>query len=118
MSSTSSAAWAAFLLVICAPFALAQSPPTPSAERADQAHAPSKGRSANGASYSSAFEGYRRFSDQPVGSWRQANDTVRQIGGWQAYAREAQAAEDTAPAPGADSKAPASSAPRDHAGHH
>ena len=38
----------------------------------------------------SAFEGYRGFSEQPVGSWRQANDLVGRIGGWQAYAREGQ----------------------------
>ena len=38
--------------------------------------------------YQSAFEGYRAFREQPVGSWRQANDLVGRIGGWQAYARE------------------------------
>lgn len=47
--------------------------------------------------YRSAFDGYRAYSDQPVGSWRQANDLVGQIGGWKAYAREGQAGE-TAPA--------------------
>jgi hypothetical protein len=40
--------------------------------------------------YRSAFEGYRPFKEQPVGSWRQANDIVGHIGGWQAYAREGQ----------------------------
>ena len=38
--------------------------------------------------YQSAFEGYRAFREQPVGPWRQANDLVGRIGGWQAYARE------------------------------
>ena len=38
--------------------------------------------------YPSAFEGYRPFTEQPVGSWREANDVVARIGGWQAYARE------------------------------
>lgn len=38
--------------------------------------------------YRSAFAGYRPFTDQPVGSWRGANDVVGRIGGWQAYARE------------------------------
>ena len=46
--------------------------------------------SASALGYRSAFEGYRAFSDQPVGSWRQANDLVAKIGGWQAYAREGQ----------------------------
>lgn len=41
-------------------------------------------------SYRSAFEGYRPFTEQPVTSWRAANDQVGQIGGWQAYAREGQ----------------------------
>jgi hypothetical protein len=40
--------------------------------------------------YRPAFEGYRRFADQPVLAWREANDVVGRIGGWQAYAREAQ----------------------------
>jgi len=34
----------------------------------------------------------------PVGSWSQANDTVRRIGGWRTYAREAAA---ISPAPAA-----------------
>ena len=40
--------------------------------------------------YRSAFDGYRSFNDQPVVSWREANDLVGRIGGWQAYAREGQ----------------------------
>lgn len=38
----------------------------------------------------SAFDGYRRYDDAPLVPWRLANDTVGRIGGWQAYAREAQ----------------------------
>lgn len=40
--------------------------------------------------YVPAFTGYRAFADQPVIAWREANDTVGRIGGWQAYARESQ----------------------------
>jgi hypothetical protein len=40
--------------------------------------------------YHSVFSQYQRFSEQPVAPWRQTNDTVESIGGWQAYAREAQ----------------------------
>jgi hypothetical protein len=40
--------------------------------------------------YRSAFDGYRAFSEQPLDAWREANDRVGQIGGWQVYAREAQ----------------------------
>jgi hypothetical protein len=39
--------------------------------------------------YVSPLRDYRAFADQPVGSWREANETVRRIGGWQAYSREA-----------------------------
>jgi len=39
--------------------------------------------------HESAFTQYRRLTDVPVGSWRDANDTVNRIGGWRAYAREA-----------------------------
>ena len=41
-------------------------------------------------SYSSAFEGYRPFEAGEVQDWRKSNDTVRDIGGWRAYAREIQ----------------------------
>lgn len=42
--------------------------------------------------YRSAFESYKRFGDEPLLPWPQANDTVGRIGGWKAYAREAQGA--------------------------
>jgi hypothetical protein len=42
------------------------------------------------APYVSAFDGYRRFADQPVENWQAANDLVRSIGGWKAYARDRQ----------------------------
>lgn len=38
--------------------------------------------------YRSAFEDYRPFAPVEVQPWRQSNDTVRDIGGWKAYARE------------------------------
>jgi len=52
--------------------------------------APSPGRPASAAAgYQSAFEGYRRFADEPVISWKAANERVGQIGGWRTYAKEA-----------------------------
>ena len=39
--------------------------------------------------HGSAFLQYRRLADVPVGSWRDANDTVTRIGGWRVYARDA-----------------------------
>lgn len=57
--------------------------------------------------YESAFTQYRRLTDGPVGSWRDANDTVTRIGGWRAYAREAaQPASPAASGPAGDAIAP------------
>jgi hypothetical protein len=39
-------------------------------------------------SYSSPLADYQRHSPQTPGNWREANDTVGRIGGWQAYAAE------------------------------
>lgn len=39
--------------------------------------------------FRSVFEGYQPFTDEKVGNWKQANDTVGEIGGWRAYAKEA-----------------------------
>lgn len=62
--------------------------------------------------YRSAFEGYQAFGDDQPLSWQQVNDTVREIGGWRAYAREAQA---NPPAPPAAAPTPAPADP--HGGH-
>lgn len=42
---------------------------------------------------------YRRYADEPTGSWREANELVNRIGGWRAYAREAAAPAAPASAP-------------------
>lgn len=87
--------------------ALAQSPPAP-----------------QGAPAPTLFEGYRAFADEPVVSWKEANDNVGRIGGWRAYAREAQGGGHAhgASAPAASPAAPPSAAPGagadPHAGHH
>ena len=52
--------------------------------------------------YRSTFDGYQRFTDEKVNSWRESNDTVGRIGGWRAYANEARQ-----PDPGASPAAPA-----------
>ena len=57
--------------------------------------------------HESAFMQYRRLADVPVGSWRDANDTVTRIGGWRVYAREAaQPASPAASAPAGSASAP------------
>ncbi len=46
-------------------------------------------------SYTSAIANYQPFVDEKVTSWKTANDNVGQIGGWKAYAKEAQQADNT-----------------------
>ena len=68
------------------------------------------------ARYESALSDYRRFADQPVGDWREANATVGRIGGWRAYARESQgSAPPAARSDGKPGDTPPSSA---HDAHH
>jgi hypothetical protein len=66
----------------------------------------------------SAFDGYQPYAEAPLASWRESNDTVGRIGGWRAYAREAQEDARAAPqgppaqaAPGLPAPAPASGRP-------
>lgn len=40
--------------------------------------------------YRSTLAGYLVFPDEKLGSWKEANDEVGRIGGWRAYAKEAQ----------------------------
>ena len=97
---------------------------TPSAARPD----PLDARSAvPPAQHRSALASYRPALDVPVGSWKDANDTVTRIGGWRTYLREAAqpepaaASQPAAPAaaavPAAQPAPPAQPA-RPAAGHH
>ena len=60
--------------------------------------------------YSSPIGAYQAYADQPVQSWREANDRVGQIGGWRAYAKEIKMSD-----PASDKNSPASDP---HSGHH
>ena len=72
--------------------------------------AANRGFSAN-FDYRSPLEGYRAYAAQDVQAWRESNDTVGRIGGWRAYAKEAEA--------GALSKPEGAGGATDpHAGHH
>lgn len=62
-------------------------------------------------SYRSPFADYKPLGETTVGDWRAANDEVGRIGGWRAYAREAQAPSPAPTAPGG------TAAVGDHAGH-
>lgn len=46
-------------------------------------------------SYASPIADYQPFVDEKVTSWKVANDKVGQIGGWRAYAKEAQQPDNT-----------------------
>lgn len=46
---------------------------------------------AQAAPYQSVFGGYRAYTEEPVANWKAANNTVANIGGWRAYAKQAQA---------------------------
>jgi hypothetical protein len=63
-------------------------PATPAAATTTAQAAPSP---QTASTYRSAFDGYRRFTDEPVKSWKEANDNVGRIGGWKTYAKEAAA---------------------------
>lgn len=41
-------------------------------------------------SYTSPIADYQSFNDEKVAAWKLSNDKVGQIGGWRAYAKEAQ----------------------------
>lgn len=72
------------------------------------------------APYQSAFEAYQAYGDDKLLPWKEANDTVGRIGGWRAYAREAQGTQPDAakqapgagPAPGAAPAGPAAGGKR------
>jgi hypothetical protein len=62
--------------------------------------------------YRSAFTDYRSLAaESPALGWREANEGVERIGGWRAYAREANAPAASNATPAASSPAPAASAP-------
>lgn len=67
-------------------------------------------RQAPAPAYRSSFETYWPFADEKVLPWTQTNDTVRAIGGWRTYAREAQ--KGAAPGEGARSGTPPGSPPQ------
>ncbi|VTU21201.1 hypothetical protein H6CHR_01542 [Variovorax sp. PBL-H6] len=69
------------------------------------APAPDTAAAANPApsiAYRSAMEDYKAFVDKKPVPWKEANRTVRQRGGWRAYAREGAGAADGKPSSAAD----------------
>jgi len=92
----------------------AQSAPV-RAERADPLDAKAP---VPAATYTSPLTGYRRLGEDRRVDWKEANETVNRIGGWRAYAREAQQPDAAASAPAASTQpARASGAAPEHGGH-
>lgn len=70
--------------------------------------APPTGQSAD--TFRSALDGYQPYTDEKIINWKEANDLTGRIGGWRAYAKEAQQ-------PAAAGTPPASPPADPHAGH-
>lgn len=83
------ARWLAALPALAALTALAQGAP-PSAAPSAEPTTP--------LSFRSAMDGYKPFAEEKAIPWKQANETVRQRGGWRAYAREVSEGAKDAPA--------------------
>lgn len=93
------ARWLATLPALAALAAGAQSGPAPVPGTAAETEA--------ALSFRSAMDGYKPFVDEKSTAWKEANETVRQRGGWRAYAKESASAADDKP----------SGAANPHAGH-
>lgn len=59
------------------------------------------------ASHRPSLSAYRPAHEVPLGSWKDANDTVTRIGGWRVYLREATQPEPAVPARPASTPEPA-----------
>lgn len=96
-----------------APLAWAQ--PAPDRARPDPQDA---GVSVPRVIYRSSLATYRALSDEKPASWKETNDNVGRVGGWRAYAKEAQRAKparDSTPL-NADRPSPAAGAKPMHSG--
>lgn len=90
-------------IAIAAPLAWAQSAPAKPDPQDAKASVPP-------VIYSSRLADYRVFPDEKVGSWKEANDNVGRIGGWRAYAKEAQEPAGDSTPPSTNKAVPADSA--------
>ncbi|WP_088286001.1 hypothetical protein [Ideonella sp. A 288] len=79
--------WLRPAALCAAAFAAAAQTPAPAGRRPDPLDAAA---GVPATTHQSAFARHRRPADDKAMPWREANDTVARIGGWRAYAREAQ----------------------------
>lgn len=115
----------AIALLIAASVAQAQGP-APQAMRNERADPLDAQARVPAATHTSSLANYRRLGDDKRIDWKEANEAVNRIGGWRAYAREAQQPDPTPPAtaPGTvpaakptPAPAPASGVAPGHRGH-
>ena len=113
-SSALAIACGAAASMVAIPVAQGQARPSPDTAAAKRVDTPV-------VAYESPFKGYRKLEDQPVASWREANDLVHQLGGWKAFASgkvpDAPAAPAAAGEPSKTSQPPGPPAGGGHAGH-
>ena len=86
MSTFLPARWLVVLPALAAFASGAQTDPAPSSAVVSETASAPRVRS--------AMEGYKPFTEEKPASWKEANETVRRRGGWQAYANEDAAASD------------------------
>jgi hypothetical protein len=68
--------------------------------------------------YVSPLQRFQPLGDGQVNAWKASNETVRTIGGWRVYAKEAQETGSMADLPGQPSRQPAQQVqPPAHGGH-
>lgn len=121
MVPNSSSLWragrmAAVVLLMVAPMAQSQGPSSPAGpsspsgriERADPLDARAR---VPALVYRSPLASYRPLGDDKRVDWKEANETVNRIGGWRAYAREAQQPDHAASASGTGRSTAPTSAP-------
>jgi len=87
MYSISPPRWLALLPLLAALSAIAQdaAPLRPAASSTSQPAVPGI------VTFRSAFQDYQPFAEEEQVPWKDANETVRKIGGWREYAKEAAA---------------------------
>ncbi|VTU40453.1 hypothetical protein H4CHR_05173 [Variovorax sp. PBS-H4] len=94
MSNFLPARWLAVLPALAAFASSAQTDPAPDSAVATE--------TSSALAFRSAMEGYQPFGERKPVPWKEANDIVRQRGGWQAYAKEGTAAPDEKPSGASD----------------
>lgn len=80
--------------------------PTPSKVAANAATPTQATDKPDSSAFRSVFDGYRPYSEEKTIDWKQANELTARVGGWRAYAKEANSAE-SAPLTPAAATAPA-----------